>query len=67
MEPAHPARAGIEMALWDIKGKAADLPVYELLGGHTRDAIPLSRSIVMGTPEEQVARARDFVDQGYAA
>ena len=65
VEPAHPARAGIEMALWDIKGKAADLPVYELLGGRTRDAIPLSRSIVMGTPDEQVERARDFVGQGY--
>lgn len=65
VEPANPARAGIELALWDIAGKAANLPVYELLGGRTRDAIPLSRSIVMGTPEEQVARARDFVEQGY--
>ena len=65
VEPAHPARAGIEMALWDIAGKAADLPVYQLLGGRTRDAIPLSRSIVMGTPEEQVAQAERFVAAGY--
>ena len=65
VEPANPARAGIEIALWDIAGKAAGLPVYQLLGGRTREAIPLSRSIVMGTPDEQVARAENFVSAGY--
>lgn len=65
VEPANPARAGIEMALWDIAGKSANLPLYQLLGGRTREAIPLSRSIVMGTPDEQVARAEKFVAEGY--
>lgn len=34
------ALAGIEMALWDIKGKALGVPVFELLGGRVRDSIP---------------------------
>ena len=35
------ALSGIEQALWDIKGKAAGLPVHEMLGGRVRDRIRL--------------------------
>ena len=48
------ALSGIDMALWDIKGKALGVPVYELLGGPTRDRVRVYAHA--GTPE-QIKRA----------
>ena len=62
---AAPAKAGIEMALWDIVGKALDTPVYQLLGGAVRERLALSRSLSMGTAQEVLAQAEAFVADGY--
>src|SRR6476659_7399705 len=45
LDGVEEAKAGIEMALWDILGKSLNVPVYKLLGGKVRDRIPLSYSI----------------------
>ena len=51
------AISGIEIALWDIKGKALGAPVYELLGGPMRDRIWCYGRWDGATPEAAVARA----------
>jgi muconate cycloisomerase len=48
-------KAGVEMALWDLAGKAAGKPVYDLLGGQVRDAVPIK--MVVGGFEVERARA----------
>jgi galactonate dehydratase len=62
------AMSAIEQALWDIKGKVAGLPVYELLGGRCHDRIKLYANGPGGaTPEEYAENARSLVEQGFAA
>jgi D-galactarolactone cycloisomerase len=60
--------SAIDIALWDLKGKALGVPVYELLGGAVRDPQPLYVSSVYWAPPEQAAaQARVFVDDGFKA
>ena len=63
---ANPAKAAIDMALYDIVGKALSTPVYNLLGGRVRDAAPLSMSIMIAPLDEMVAQARNAIDRGFA-
>jgi muconate cycloisomerase len=65
LDGVEEAKAGIEMALWDIKGKALDTPVYNLLGGKVRERIPLSYSIPFGTPEQMAAFAAEKAEAGH--
>ncbi len=61
------AISGIEIALWDIKGKALGAPVYELLGGPMRDRIWCYGRWDGATPELAVERALSFTEQGLTA
>lgn len=64
LDGVEEAKAAIEMALWDIVGKALDTPVYNLLGGKVRDRVPLSYSIPFGDPKDMAALARERVEWG---
>ena len=62
------ALSGIEMALWDIKGKALGVPVYELLGGQVRDKVPCYANGWFSpakTPSEFAEKAKANVAQGF--
>ncbi|HJN40375.1 MAG TPA: mandelate racemase/muconate lactonizing enzyme family protein [Chloroflexota bacterium] len=62
------AISGIDLALWDLAGKAADLPVYELLGGVYRERIWVYLDIVTGEPEFMAEQARAGHEQeGFTA
>ncbi len=61
------ALSGIEQALWDIKGKALGVPVYELLGGAVRDRIRMYRGFGGETPAEYANAARALRQQGFTA
>ena len=59
------ARAAVEMALWDLNGRALGVPVHRLLGGAVRDRVPLSWSLAVASPAEEVEEARERVARGH--
>jgi galactonate dehydratase len=61
------AISGIEQALWDIKGKALGVPVYELLGGAVRDKMRVYAWIGGDNPSEAAASAKTRLAEGYTA
>jgi L-alanine-DL-glutamate epimerase-like enolase superfamily enzyme len=62
------ALAGVDIALWDLAGKALGRPVFALLGGPFRTRIPCYASGVPGaTAQERIASARRLVELGFTA
>lgn len=61
------ALSGIDQALWDIKGKACGMPVYQLLGGLARTKVRVYGHITGDTAEEAAIQARQRVAKGITA
>jgi galactonate dehydratase len=64
--------SAIETALWDLVGKALELPLYQLLGGKFRDSVRVYMDTALyqtnlPTPEDFAANAREAVDMGMTA
>lgn len=61
------AISGVDMALWDIKGKLANMPVYDLLGGKCREAAMVYRHADGRDPQEVLDNVLHYQEQGYLA
>ena len=63
------AVAGLDIAMWDLKGKALGVPIYQLLGGKSKDKIRMYASSLRRdlTPLEEARRASSLVEEGYTA
>ena len=59
--------AGLQMALFDLVGRIAEVPVHRLLGARVRDATPISWWCSHASPEDWAAEARDAVAAGYTS
>jgi galactonate dehydratase len=61
------AIAAIDIALWDIKGKALGVPVYELLGGKCRDKVRSYEAVFEFTAEKMAKRCLEIKESGFSA
>jgi mannonate dehydratase len=59
------AISGMDMALWDIKGKMAGMPVYQLLGGKCREGVSVYRHADGRDVQEVEDSARKYMEEGY--
>ena len=61
------AIAGVDQALWDIKGKYHDTPIHQLLGGQVRDRIKVYAWVGGDRPSDVVSSAQKAISEGFSA
>ena len=59
------AISGVDQALWDIKGRQAGMPVYQLLGGKCREAADCYTHAAGAEIQQAIDQARQFMEQGF--
>lgn len=59
------AKTAIDIACWDIAGKAANLPVADLLGGIQQEKFPMLKMAVMDEPEVMAENCRKLIEEGF--
>ncbi|MGM8365979.1 mandelate racemase/muconate lactonizing enzyme family protein [Virgibacillus sp. W0181] len=62
---APTAKAAIDIACYDLAGKALGVPVYDLLGGRYHEEFPITHVLSINTPEKTADEAANRVEQGY--
>jgi D-galactarolactone cycloisomerase len=67
MGPNYRGFASVDIALWDLIGKAGNQPLYKLFGGGKEKVIPYASMIVLSTPEERARMASSLLSQGWQA
>ncbi len=60
------ALSGVDIALWDIKGKIAGMPLYQLFGGKCRSAVPAYAHAEGATKEEVLEKVQMLMESGYS-
>ena len=64
---AYHGTAGVDIALWDLIGKATEQPLYKLWGGNKDRVIPYASMILLSTPEERAEMAIRLMEEGWNA
>ena len=59
--------SGIDIALWDIKGKVMNRPIYRLFGGPVWDNVPMYTHVAPGDPQKAAEQAKSLADEGYTS
>ena len=65
--PTWSSHAGVEIALWDLKGKRLGVPVYQLLGGRVRDGLSLMGFVHHDTPDRMAEEAVREAEEGFTS